>query len=103
MMQPGLEMLKRPVVHPRLAALITLPMAHKQRPTTRINIGPCERQRLTDPQPRPPQHDDQRPHPQPVRAVPGTAHHPDDLLHSRRIGRILHPLVPWRAAGQVAG
>jgi hypothetical protein len=50
-----------------------------------------------NPQANTPEHDDQRAQPAPVDAVAGVAHHGDDLLDRRRIGRLADPLVARRA------
>src|SRR5829696_8590328 len=78
--QPGRELLPRPVVHPDLAAAAALAAPHEQRTATRIQVGLDERERLVDPQARPPQHDDQAAQPAAVHAVAGAAHDRDDLL-----------------------
>jgi hypothetical protein len=51
-----------------------------------------------DPQPGAPQHDDQAAQ-QTVDAVAGAAHHGDDFLDRRWVGRIAHPLVARGTAG----
>jgi hypothetical protein len=38
----------------------------------------------------------------PVTVLCGVAHHRDDFLDRRRVSRVTHPLVVWRAAGVVA-
>ena len=48
-----------------------------------------------------PQHDDQRAHPQSLRALAGAAHHSDDLLDRRRISRVVASFCA--AAGRVRG
>jgi hypothetical protein len=74
-------------------------VAHEQRSAPRIQVGFGERERLVDPQAGAPEYDDQGAQPAPVDAVAGVAHHRDDLLDRRRIGRVADPLVARRAAG----
>jgi hypothetical protein len=52
-----------------------------------------------DPQSGAPQDDDQPAQPATVDTIAGAAHHGDDLLDRRRVGRIAHPLVARRTAG----
>ena len=100
---PRSEMITpRPGIHPDLPALIALPSAYENRPPPRIKIRLDQRQRFLDPKPTTPQHHDQRPQPEPVTIGRRLAHHGDDLVDRRRIGRIDHPLVPGRAPGVVA-
>jgi hypothetical protein len=98
-LEPWFELLPRPVVHPDLAAAATLAAPHQQRTAARIEVGLGERERLADPQPSAPQHDDQAAQPAAVDPVAGVAHHGDDLFDRRRIGGVAHPLVARRAAG----
>jgi hypothetical protein len=76
-----------------------LPRRSKQRRAARVQVGLGERERLTDPQARAPQHDDQAAQPTAVDAVAGAAHHRDDLLDRRWVGGVAHPLVAGWAAG----
>lgn len=97
-----LEPLPRPGIHADLTALAALAAAHEDRAAAAIKVTFGERERLTDPQPRPPQHDHQRAHPQPLRTRACAAHHADDLLDARRISGIAQPLVSRRAPHAVA-
>jgi hypothetical protein len=47
-----------------------------------------ERERFLDAQPSAPQDHDHRSHAPAVTVLGGVAHHRDDLLHRRRVGRI---------------
>jgi hypothetical protein len=94
-----LELLPRPVVHAHLAAPAALTAPHQQRATTRVEVGLGERERLADAQAGAPEHDDQAAQSASVRAVAGAAHHRNDLLDRRRVGRVAHSLVARRAAG----
>ena len=47
--QPGRELFEPELVHPCLAAPITLAVANQQRPTPLIDVSLVERQRLGDP------------------------------------------------------
>jgi len=69
------------------------------RPASFFQIGLGERERLVDPQPGTPEHDDQ---PVEAIAVPGVAsvaHDRDDLIDRRRVSRVALPLVPGRPTG----
>jgi hypothetical protein len=48
---PGLDLLPRPAVHPDLATLVALAMAHQHGAATRVEVGLSERERFADPQP----------------------------------------------------
>jgi hypothetical protein len=96
-LEPGGELLPGPVVHADLAAAAALAAAHEQRSAPRIQVGFGERECLVNPQASAPEHDDQPAQPAPVDAVAGVAHHRDDLLDRRRIGRVADPLVARRA------
>jgi hypothetical protein len=68
-----------------------------------IAIGFCQSQCLLNAQPGSPQNDDQAAKSPAVRVVAGRAHHRDDLLNLRRIGRIPNALVARRTAGVRSG
>jgi len=77
--QPRPQCRPPPRVHPDLATIV-LPMSDQNRPALFLQIGLDQRQRLIDPQPGPPQHNDQ---PVDAIAVPGmgsVAHDRDDLI-----------------------
>jgi hypothetical protein len=96
--EPRRELLPRPVVHADLAAAGALASPDEQRSATPIEVCLGERERLMDPQPGAQPHDDQAAQAQTVDAVAGAAHHNDDLLDRRRVGRMAHPLVARRTA-----
>jgi hypothetical protein len=102
-LEPPVEVIETPVIHPRLAALVVLPVPDQQRPASLVDIGLAGREGFRDPRPAAPQHRDHRPDPQTVPVLAGVAHHSDDLLDPRRISRIPHALVVRRATGQVSG
>jgi len=95
-LHPRPQLLLPPAIHPDLAAPSALAMTHQNRTADRVKIALGERERLRDPQPRSPQHDDQSAHPNALRAFPGAPHHRDDLLDTRRIRRIAKTLIPRR-------
>jgi hypothetical protein len=72
-------------------------------PAAFVQIALGERERLVDPQAGAPEHDDQSAQAIAVSGLAGFAHHGDDLLDPRRIGRVADPLVSRRAPGVVAG
>jgi hypothetical protein len=100
---PTLQVLPGPLVHTDLAPAPALAAAHEQGPATVVEVRLVERERLVDPKPRSPQHDDQTTQPASVAPVTCRAHDRDDLLHGRRIGRIALSLVTRRAASVKAG
>jgi hypothetical protein len=64
--------LPAPVVHSHLAAAVTLATADQQRAAARVEVALVEVERLLDPQPGAPEHDNQRAHP--VARSPATRH-----------------------------
>jgi hypothetical protein len=50
-----------------------------------------------------PEDDDHRTQPPAMTIIGRLAHHGNDLLDSRRVCWIAHPLVTWRTASVVAG
>jgi len=99
---PGFELLPRPTVDQNLATLIVLAVADEHRSAAAVKIGPGQRERLADPQSRPPQEHDQRPQPDAIRARARGAHDRDDLLHGRRVGGVAPALVAGRATRVIA-
>jgi hypothetical protein len=69
----------------------------------RVEIRLGQPKHLLDPEPGAPEHDDQRPNPEPVPIVAGLAHHPDDLLDRRRISRIALPLITGHPTSVMPG
>jgi hypothetical protein len=78
-------------------------VANKQRAAVAVEVGLVERERLADPQPCAPEHDDHAAQPDAVATITRRAHHRDDLLHGRRIRWIPKPFVPGRNASMEAG
>jgi hypothetical protein len=83
--QPWLDRRPSPRVHADLAPAIVLAVPDQNRTATLIKIGLGQRERLLDPQPGAPEHDDQRVEAMTVAIVPGLAHHRDDLIDRRRV------------------
>ena len=100
---PGLELLPRPAVHPHLATLAAFAVADKHSPAASVQVGLGERERFSDPQPRSPQHDDQRAQTHAIGARARGTHHGDDLLDGGRVGWVAPALVAGRASGVIAG
>ena len=80
-LEPGIELLPRPTVHPDLAAL-DRPFrgGPESRRSRRSRSLSAQRERFADPQPGAPQHDDQPPKPDAVGLITSGAHDGDDLL-----------------------
>jgi hypothetical protein len=91
--KPRPELLPAPLVHPDLASATALAVADEHRSALGVEIVLGERERLLDPQPGAPQDDDPRAQPEAVAVVRGVAHHRDDLIHTRRVGRVRRPLL----------
>lgn len=92
-----------PSVHPDLAPATTLSSTDQHGAAVAVKIGLSQRQRLADPQPGTPEHDDQPAQPHRLRSVPRGSHHGDDLLHGWRVRRIAKTLVARHAALVKAG
>src|SRR4051812_12834436 len=101
--EPGRQLLPAPGVHADLAPTATLAAAHEQRPAPRVKVALAEREALLDAQPTAPENGDQGPQAGAVAIVGGLAHHRDDLLHARRGGGVVGPLVAGGATGGVSG
>src|SRR5450755_3872363 len=84
-LEPAVQVLEPPVVHPDLTTTIALTVADQHRPAGRVHVGLGQGQRLGDPQPAAPQHRDDSPHSKAVAVLTGVAHDGDDLLDSRRV------------------
>ena len=70
---------------------------------SRVEVGLGQRQRFLIRKPAAPEHDDQRPQPEAVPVRRGLAHHRDDLVDRRWIGRIQLALVLRGMPGVMAG
>jgi hypothetical protein len=94
-LQPGIELVPCPTVDPDLSARAALstPDTHS---TAAGEVAPFERECFADPQSGTPQQHNQGSESPPVGAVTDRAHHSDDLLDRRRIGRVLLALVSGR-------
>src|SRR5213082_3268876 len=82
-LEPRLELLPGPTVHSNLAPLAALAAAHQHGAACPVEIALRQSERLADPQPRTPEHDDHAAQPQSVGAIAARAHHRDYLLHGR--------------------
>jgi hypothetical protein len=74
-------------------------LADKEGAAAGVEIWFGQRQRLPNPEPGSPEHDNQGAEPEPVVGTARLAHHGDDLLDPRRIGRVAEALVAWWATG----
>jgi len=92
-LEPGVELVPCPAVHPDLSALAALPTPDEHSAAGAVEVALLEHERLADPQPGTPQQYYQRTKAVTVGAVTDRAHHGDDLLDRRRIGRVLLALV----------
>jgi hypothetical protein len=97
-LEPRAQLLEAPGVHPDLAPAPALARAHEQRAPLRVEVALQKRERLLDPQTGPPEDGDQGAQARPVAILAGGAHHRDDLLDARRVGRVVLALVARRAA-----
>jgi hypothetical protein len=87
---------------PTSAPPAALAAADQQRPAPLVEVVLRERERLVEPQPGAPQHDDHRAQAPAVTVTARVTHHRHDLVHCGRVGRIAHPLVARRPAGVVS-
>ena len=102
-LEPRVELLPGPTVHPDLATLAAFATPHEHRTARAIQIALLQSERFADPQASASEQHYQRTKSVTVGTVPDGAHDSDDLLDGGRIGRILLSLVPRRAAPVVAG
>ena len=93
---PRLKLLPPPLIHADLPAPTAFTAAHEHRTAAAIEIRLAERERLVDPEPGSPKHDDQRAQPPTINAVPRRSHDGDDLFDRRRVGGITDALVARR-------
>jgi len=96
--QPRLQLLPGPVIHADFPPPAALAAPDHYRTPTRVEVGLAECERLGDPQPGAPEHDDQAAQALSVGGVAGGAQYRDDLLDCRRVRGVSHRLVPRRAA-----
>ncbi|MGH2948481.1 MAG: hypothetical protein ACRDPC_19850 [Solirubrobacteraceae bacterium] len=87
----GLQLLPAPGVHADLAAPPSLAAPDEQGAAALIQIRLGKGERSLDAQPCTPEDHEQRAQLAAVRVVAGGAHDGDDLLHSRRVGRVAQP------------
>jgi hypothetical protein len=102
-LEPRVELLPGPAVHPCLAPFAAFPAAHEHGATAAVQVALLEGERFADAQPGTPQQDDQRAKSVSVGTVTNSAHNGNDLLDRRRIGRVLLAFVARRAALVIAG
>jgi hypothetical protein len=79
-LEPCLELLPRPAVHPDLASLAALSSSDQHRAAGAIEVALLESKRLADAQAGPPEQHDQPAESVAVGAVTEDPHHRDDLL-----------------------
>src|SRR5947209_20318078 len=80
-LEPRVELLPCPAIHPNLAPLATFPSPNEHRAAGAVEVALVECERFADPQSGAPQQDDQRAKPVTVWAVTDRAHDGDDLLN----------------------
>jgi hypothetical protein len=102
-LEPGVELVPCPAVHPDLSALAALSTPDEYSTAGPVEVALLKRERFADPQSGALQQHYQRTTSVTVGAVTDRAHHSDDLLDRRRIGRILFALVSGWTAPVVAG
>jgi hypothetical protein len=102
-LEPGIERLPCPTVHPDLTAPTALPVSDLDRAPDPVQIALGQRKRFADPQPSAPQHHDHAAEPDSVGVITSSAHDGDDLLDRRRVRWISKPLVARRSASVVPG
>lgn len=102
-LKPRFEMRPGPPVHSDLAPLVSFAVADQQRAAIGVEVGLAECERLADPEPSTPEHNDHAAQPDALGAVASGAHDRDDVLNGRRIRRVAQALVAWRNALVKAG
>jgi hypothetical protein len=98
-LEPRLQTLAAPPIHPDLPPPATLPDPDQNRAALSVKVALAEGERFADPQSGAPKHDNHGAEPNTLTTVTSSAHHGDDLLHRRRVRRIPKPLLrgerPW--------
>jgi hypothetical protein len=102
-LKPRVELRPRPSVHTDLAALSSLPAPNKDRSASTIEVALMKRERLADSETGTPEQHNECAESASVGAIADGSHDCDDLLHGRRVGRVLLAFVSWRAPAVVAG
>ena len=102
-LEPRVELLPGPSVHPDLATLATLATPDEHRAAGSVQVALLQGERFADAESGAPQQNDQRTKPVTVGTVADCAHDGDDLLDGRWIGGVFLALVTWWAASVVAG
>src|SRR5947209_3414826 len=85
-LEPWVELIPRPSVHPDLASLATLPAPDEHGPAATVKVALLQVARFAEPQAGTPEQHDQRAESVTFGAVADRAHDRDDLLNGRRIG-----------------
>ncbi len=110
LVDPRLELVPCPAIHPDLASLAALSAAHEHSPSGSVQVAFLVRERRAGPEAGAPQEHDERAESMSVGAVADGSHHRHDLFVGRRISRVLLALVSrgtpsvvprhrrWRAA-----
>jgi hypothetical protein len=101
-LEPWVELVPGPAVHPDLAAPAALPTPDEHRAEAAVRVTLLEGECFADPQAGTPEQHDQRAKAVTVSAVADRAHDRDDLLNARRIGRVPLALVAWWTPSVIA-
>jgi hypothetical protein len=102
-MEPGLDLLPAPAIHTDLAALPTLAAANQDAAGRSVEIGLRQSEGFADAQAGTPEQDDERSGAESMLPMASAAHHGDDLLDRRWVGRIPQALVARRTSTVVTG
>ena len=102
---PGarVEVLPGPAVHADLAPFAAFSSSHKHRATRAVEVALGQRERFADPQTGTPEHDNHAAQAHAIWVNACGAHHGDDLLDGRRVGRVAQTLVARRSVLMKAG
>jgi hypothetical protein len=101
-LEPRVDLLPGPAVHPDLTALAAFPAADKDGAAGAVQIALLMRESFADPQACSPEQHDERAEAVAVWAITDASHDRDDLFNRRRVGRVLLALVARRAASVIA-